>query len=271
MPFETTRFRPERLAALTHRLLRAVEVLGPRAGFKAVIGARRGLALDSLALPGWPVPFTFRGWADAGILGHFFMPGFEVIPAAGETVRRIIDGGANIGAETLRFRRFHPEARILAVEAARPNFDLLMRNVGHDPGIACVHAGLWSSTARLCVEAGPSFEGFHVREAAPGEHGDIDGVGLAGLLEAHGWDEVDIVKLDIEGAEWELFGDTASDWLPRVKVLVFEAPDADRPGTTARILQAFRGLDVSVRIVGEKLCVVRNDTGWRVTGHRALP
>jgi FkbM family methyltransferase len=199
------------------------------------------------------------------------MPGFEIVTPPGDEVRRIIDGGANIGGEILPFRRFHPDARIVAVEAARENFEVLSRNFQGDGQVELVHAGLRSSAARLRVEAGPSFEGFRVHVVEGDAPHDIDAVSIDQLLDAQGWDEVDILKLDVEGAEWELFGESAARWLKRVKVLVFECPDADRPGTTARIFKAFADLDVDVRIAGEKVCLVRRDTGWRVDFRRALP
>jgi FkbM family methyltransferase len=268
---DLSRLRPSRLAALGHRLVRAAEVLGPRQGLKAVLTARRAREPVTLRVPGWPRPFWFRGWADAGILGHLFMPGFEVVTPPGDPVRRIIDGGANIGGETLRFRLFHPDADIVAVEAAESNLSILRRNFDGDPHVEVRHAGLWSTTTPLRVEPGGTFEGFHVREARPDEQPDVVGVGLADLLEARGWSQVDVLKLDIEGAEWELFGPGAAAWIHRVKVLLFECPDADRPGTTARIFKAFADLDVDVAIAGEKVALVRRDSGWRVVCHRALP
>ena len=199
------------------------------------------------------------------------MPGFEVVTPPEAPVRRILDGGANIGGETLRFRLFHPDAEILAVEAAQANHAMLLRNFGDDPQVELRHAGLWSSSAPLRVESGGTFEGFRVREAGPSERPDVTGLGIAELLDARGWDEVDVLKLDIEGAEWELFGPTAARWVNRVKVLVFECPDADRPGTTARIFRAFDGVPMDVALAGEKVALVRRDTGWRVVCTRALP
>lgn len=96
MMSQLARLRPARLAALAHRFARAAEVLGPVEALKVVVGARRSRSLQQLRVPGWSRPFWFRGWADAGILGHLFIPGFEVVTPNGREIRRIIDGGANI-------------------------------------------------------------------------------------------------------------------------------------------------------------------------------
>src|SRR5271165_2005931 len=56
---------------------------------------------------------VFRGSTDKGVMSHFFTPGYRIRDSAANPVRVIVDAGANIGVETLRFRHFHPEARII--------------------------------------------------------------------------------------------------------------------------------------------------------------
>src|SRR5581483_3798807 len=77
-------------------------------------------------------PFFTRGRADLGVISHFFRPGYRIVDAQGPPVRTIVDAGANIGDETIRFRFFHPNAMIIALEAEPDNFRLLKKNTAND-------------------------------------------------------------------------------------------------------------------------------------------
>jgi FkbM family methyltransferase len=113
-------------------------------------------------------------------------------------VQYIIDAGANIGDETLRFRHFHPQAAIVAVEPAAENYAVLARNFRDDPQVKTVCRGLWPTAAKLAVERGATAEGYRVREV-DGEDFDIEAVTIEQLMRDHGFPRIDILKLDIEG------------------------------------------------------------------------
>ena len=46
--------------------------------------------------------------------------------------------------------------------------------------------------------------------------------GLGSIIEKSGFTEVDLLKIDIEGAEREIFSADVSNWLPRVRNLCIE-------------------------------------------------
>lgn len=212
-------------------------------------------------------PFYFRGNIDWGIVTHFYKPGYVINDRnSARKVGLIIDAGANIGTETLRFRFFHPTATIVSIEAEKGNFDLLCRNTAADLKIFPVNAGLHSKSCKLKVtNAGSSNESFRIEEvdlASP----DFDVVGLAvpQLIETYKIDEIDILKLDIEGAERWVFDQTADAWIHKVRVIIFECPDSDAPGTTAQIFDVLRRNGIAVRtyLHGECLVLIRHDVDW---------
>jgi FkbM family methyltransferase len=215
---------------------------------------------------------VFRGKTDKGVMSHFFTPNYRIRDSAGNPVRVIVDAGANIGIETLRFRHFHPHARIVAIEPDSGNFSILQRNTRADGKIELLHGGLWSHKCRLHIIPGESAEGFRAEEASgEPQPGDVEAVSIPSIMESFGLDEIDILKLDIEGAEYQVF--TAADvesWIRRVKVLIFECPDADRPGTTQAIFQKLAGLDFVCHIHGECLVLIRTGTGWKLESNTYL-
>jgi FkbM family methyltransferase len=214
----------------------------------------------------------FRGKTDKGVLSHLFNPGYRIRDSTSNPVRVIVDAGANIGVETLRFRYFHPEARIVAIEPDSGNFAILSRNVYSDSRTTVVNSGLWSHECRLRVIPGESAEGFTVEEVAGDpQPNDVEAVSIASIMQRFGFGEIDILKMDIEGAEYQVFSarDVGS-WVGSVKVLIFECPDADRAGATQKIFEGIAGLDFACHIHGECLVLIRRDTGWRLESNTYL-
>jgi FkbM family methyltransferase len=215
---------------------------------------------------------VFRGSTDKGVMSHFFNPGYRIRDSARNPVRVIVDAGANIGVETLRFRHFHPGAKIIAVEPDSGNFGVLSLNAGSDGKIALLHSGLWSHKCKLRILAGESAEGFRAEEAiGEPQSSDVDAVSIPSIMESFGFEEIDILKMDIEGAEYQVFSaPDVNSWINRVKVLIFECPDADRPGTTQIIFGKLAGLGFVCHIHGECFVLIRRDTGWKLESNAYL-
>lgn len=259
--------RPSWLARATgfaHRLALATDSLGALNAFRVLVAARFTRKLRRIRLPGVGRDFHYRGWDDAGVLSHFYLPGYRIADTPDRPIRRIVDAGANIGDETLRFWAHHPGAEIVAVEPEAGNFSVLRRNFGDEPRVHLVRAGLWSSVRPLRLLPGSRSEGFRVAEAGDDRSPDVDATTIPSLMERLGWDAIDVLKLDIEGAEYELFESGASDWLPRVGAMIFECPDNDRPGTTMAIFAAAAGMDFNVYVCGENLVMLRRSLPWRL-------
>ena len=138
----------------------------------------------------------------------------RLVPASGRPPR-IVDAGANVGLTTLYFSSLFPGARILALEPEPANHEALRRLV-EENGLSEVRAlrqALWTETTLL--EPDWSFRGgqtwsFAVRPAAAAGEGAIPATTLAALLDAEGWDRVDLLKIDVEGAEAVLLRDPAT-------------------------------------------------------------
>ena len=62
--------------------------------------------------------FTFRTVGDIGAVMHFVNPNYHIISTT-KQIQTIIDLGANIGAETIRFAINHPNSKIFSVEAPK--------------------------------------------------------------------------------------------------------------------------------------------------------
>jgi FkbM family methyltransferase len=129
-------------------------------------------------------------------------------------VRTIVDAGANIGLASLYFAQAFPIARILAVEPDPDNFEILVHNVRSlKDRVECVQAAFWPVDEPLQMDPEPFRGGREwartVRrlegpagEGAPGRVPVVTPSGADARLGGRG---VDLLKMDIEGAEAEFF------------------------------------------------------------------
>jgi len=173
--------------------------------------------------------------------------GFPVTKAP----RVIVDAGANIGLASLYFANRFPDARVIAVEPAAGNVPLLKKNAAPYPHIQVVDAALWKENTELdLVDPGMGFWAFRTVEhdARPsggrGAKHSVNAMTVNALLDTCGVDFIDVFKIDIEGAEVELFEHAAS-WLDRVGVIVIELHDRMRPGCSRTVFRATAGFEVA--------------------------
>jgi FkbM family methyltransferase len=179
----------------------------------------------------------------------------------------VMDLGANIGLAAAWFVGRFPGARIVCVEPDRDNYGMLVDNTRDYPDVLALHAAVWPEPGRLeVVRAKPDGTplgawGVQTRAlAGPGAGGEADHVPaltIPEIMRRAGFPRIDLLKVDIEGAELELFSRGAEDWLPSVRYLVVETHDRFRPGTTAAVQGALAGQGFEQRRSGENLVFIR--------------
>jgi len=256
----------------------AIRSFGLRCGIAATRALRRAgrasAAQVRLDVPGLRRLITLRaGTSDAATFVQIFLRGDLDFPLP-RAPKVIVDGGANIGLSALYLHRRFPQARIVAVEFERSNHALLERNVAGYPAIIPVHAGLWPSDGVVAVANPDGAKWAHypvscavactttrtaVRSGSlePGTLGAADASGvralsLPTLMSEQGIDRIDLLKLDIEGSEFDLFSGDLS-WMDRVSTLAIELHERSRPGSSGQVLRAIAMRAAALRISGEYL------------------
>lgn len=125
---------------------------------------------------------------------------------AGHDHPRILDVGANIGVATMYWRRRYPDAHITAFEPDPAIFKVLESNLQcWEPELQTelVQAAVWSHEGTVAfiqegADAGRVEEGDSETVSVPA-------VSLRGFLE----EPIDLLKIDVEGAELEIIRDCA--------------------------------------------------------------
>jgi len=161
----------------------------------------------------------------------------------------IVDAGANIGLASIYFANRFPGARILAIEPEESNFALLQRNILPYPEITGIRAALWHKDEMINVlDPGLGSWQFMTQaedsdERTLGEtiH-QVQGMSIDTLMRNHEVERLDILKIDVEGAEREVFNHSSS-WVEKVDALIVELHERLKPGCARSFYSGTSGFD----------------------------
>lgn len=204
-------------------------------GFWAYFRLRLGQKgkLVSVKPPGARYPATVRrGTVDVGVWDEVFISGEYAAPStASAPPEYIIDAGANIGLTSIFYAIAFPEATIIAIEPAEENWDLLQSNARAYPQIKPTLAALWPTTTRVNI-ANPTDASVSFFCSETTGDGTVQTVTVPGLMQRHDMPHVDILKVDVEGAEKAIFS-AAAPWIGKVRRFAIEFHDRKVPGCRA--------------------------------------
>ena len=150
----------------------------------------------------------------------------------------IIDAGANIGLTSAYFASKYPNASIVSLEPDLENFEWLKKNTTSYRNVHPMLAGLWNQSGHLAVtHTSEGNNAFRV-EVLPGyQEGSIAAFTVSEIMRLQNWKTVDLLKIDVEGAEKEIF-EHNTDWLPKIKMIVVELHDRFKPGCADAVFAA---------------------------------
>ncbi|MGA6828066.1 FkbM family methyltransferase [Nitrospira sp. NS4] len=215
-----------------------------------------------LTVPGLRHPVSLRGkTSDHQAFRKVFVEG-EYAFDLGFTPRIILDGGANVGYSALFFAHQFPEALIIAIEPEPENFRLLVQNTVGYKNIRPVQKALWPRVTHLAIENTTGQpDAFRVRESPSADDSTIPTTTINDLLQETSMDQLDLLKLDIEGSEKELLEDPARNrWISRTRALIVELHDRFKPGCTTAVEQALTGQNFSRSQRGENILFIRDSS-----------
>lgn len=141
--------------------------------------------------------------------------------------RLILDLGANVGYASAFLACRYPEARIVAVEPDPRNFELCCLNLKpYGDRIKVLKGAVWSRCSKLALSHKLG-EGMATQVVAAEHESDAEVMAwdITTLLDMAQAEIADLVKIDIEGSEAELFAVDAGRWLPRVRNICIELHD----------------------------------------------
>jgi FkbM family methyltransferase len=232
--------------------------LGVPKGMRLLIASIAGKKELSVQLPDLLHPLIIRPrTSDRFVFEQIFIDEDYDIPIP-TSPRFIVDAGANVGFASIYFANKYPGVKIIALEPAPENFALLLRNTCHYPGIIPLQAALWWKSEPLRLSRQRDSWACRVEALAENETDAIPGITMVDLLRRFNQSSIDILKMDIEGAEYEVFTDDYLPWLVSTGALIVELHDRFRPGCSSALGRATRNLDFRLSKRGENTILMNN-------------
>lgn len=225
------------------RLLAAVKALGLGEGLKVLFHSRirRAPGIFTVRVPQIKHPvYARKRTSDPNVLQQIFVDR-EYAPIDDEPgVRWVVDCGANVGYSSIYFLNRFPQCRVLAVEPEPGNVALLRKNLEpYGNRVDIVPAGVWSARTKLVIVPREEAWATQVRAAQSDEKGDLEAVDMTTLLHRTGAERIDLLKMDIEGSEAEVFSGDVHAWLPRVRTICMEIHGKRAEEVVLRALTAY--------------------------------
>lgn len=175
--------------------------------------------------------------------------------------KMIVDGGGNIGCAAIYYAKTYPDAQIYSLEPDKENFQLLTFNTVFYPNIHPIQSGLWGKETFLQVEDPKRGKwGLMTSEATTEVPESFKSTTISKILSESGFEEIDILKLDIEGAEKEVFSaPDVDEWLSKVKVLTIELHDRFKRGCSYAFFKVMSKYKWFLAQRGENLIFIREN------------
>lgn len=119
----------------------------------------------------------------------------------------IVDAGANVGCATLYFHAFYPGSFIIAIEPDEENFNALMHNLRLNEliNVHAVRVALWHMNGQVAlIDNYRDKRQWSIQVSDQGEK-KVESKTLQEILNDAGINAMNILKMDIEGAEVPIF------------------------------------------------------------------
>lgn len=169
----------------------------------------------------------------------------------------IVDAGSNVGFSALFFAQKFPQAKIYCIEPDPDNYSQLLKNTTNYENIRTHQAALWPIDEMLNLNNNHQ-ESASIRVERTNS-ANVEGISIPKLMQQYQIDKIDILKIDIEGAEKELFSNQPADWLSKVDIILIELHDMYIDGTSRAFFHAIHDRLDKMYIQGENIiCYLKN-------------
>lgn len=176
-----------------------------------------------------------------------------------ENPKHVIDAGANIGLSSVYFLSRYPNANVIAIEPDLENYAVAKMNLkAFGSRCSLIHGALWSHEKELAVHQGEFRDGQHwatqTREIDVSTENQNSGLAFVQavtvnqLMVTAGFPNIDLLKVDIEGAELEVFRDGDTSFLANTKYCAVECHSQECVQALTNALSQF---DFQIEILGE--------------------
>lgn len=208
----------------------------------------------SILLPKYKYPISLRNnTSDVTVFYQVFLAKSYQLNYKDDP-KIIIDCGANIGLSVAFFKNRFPNAKVIAIEPEFSNFEMLKINTKSYDDVFCVNSGIWNKSTNLIIKDNDFGNwGFMVEEVDYENENTVSAISMDEIISKFEIEQIDILKIDIEGSEKELFEKSFENWLKITKVLIIELHDGLRDGASKAFFKAISEYEFSMVRKNENL------------------
>ena len=212
-------------------------------------------------IPGTDIPLTLRvGTSDVDVFEEIFV-NLEYGWVFNSPPRVILDVGGYTGLSAAFFAQSYPEAKIIVIEPDAQNFEMLLHNTAQFPNVSAVRAAVWNESGTISL-TDPGLGAWSLQvcdtDSTLPATDLIRAVTLDEIRQEFSLDRIDLLKVDVEGSEKEIFH-TADSWLPFVDVICIELHDRFKAGCSRSFFKAVEDFPIEMRR-NEDVLVARPDS-----------
>lgn len=155
-----------------------------------------------------------------------------------EKAETIMDLGANVGLSIVNFKTRYPDAKIIAVEPDCDNYNSCIQNTSFFENVFVEQKAIWYQSQSL--ELFDNGKGEYALSVISngGLRSLVDGISMKDLFEKYNVETIDLLKIDIEGAEFNLFSAGENEWLKKVDCIIIELHDWIKSGCSEAFFKA---------------------------------
>jgi FkbM family methyltransferase len=180
----------------------------------------------------------------------------------------VVDVGAHIGAFALRAAMFAPGVRVCAYEPSPANYRLLKRNIelnGLGGRIVASQSAVGGSRGRRRLYFDSmSAAGDSLCTPSPAGNGfaEVDCVALNDVFDQKGIERCGFLKMDCEGAEYEILAQTPDKYLRKVERISLEYHSIRGYGV-GMLRERLEALDFRVAVISRPRILFASNCGAR--------
>lgn len=175
---------------------------------------------------------------------------------SGESQPVVMDCGGHIGSFTMYIKSYWPNAKILALEPVPENLELYEANIkrNHLADVSVIPYAVYGESGTFYIDlSNKQMDAVHITSEKPTHNLfiEVQAKTLDEILQDANISVVDLMKLDIEGAEYHLFQHSVQSLNAHVRRIIMEFHPAGNLAKRNEIVEALCGEGGSFELVYE--------------------